>query len=78
MTCFIDILATPVLGYSPRDIEGEHEDILVFCSKQELLDRGKPGITKLAGKKYGKNRSFFSKYSGVLSTKSGLLQAELA
>ncbi|UOM51389.1 hypothetical protein MUG09_01210 [Sphaerochaeta associata] len=60
MTCFIDILATPVLGYSPRDIEGEHEDILVLCSKQELLDRGKPGITKLAGKKYGKNRSFFT------------------
>ena len=68
MTCFIDILATPVLGYSPRDIEGEHEDILVFCSKQELLDRGKPGITKLAGKKYGKNRSFFTANAQVLGS----------
>ncbi len=68
MTCFIDILATPILGYSPRDIEGEHEDILVFCSKQELLERRKPSVIKLAGKKFGKNRSFFTANAQVFGS----------
>lgn len=68
MACFIDILVTPILGYSPRETEGKHEDILEFCSEQELLKRKKPRLTKLSGKKFGKSRGFFRANAQVLGS----------
>ena len=40
MTCFIDILATPVLGYSPRDIEGGMKIFLCFAVNRNYLIGG--------------------------------------
>jgi len=68
MTLFIDMLAEPILGYSARQIETEPGDILEFCSRQELMDRGKPKGVKFAGKKYGKGRAYFTANAQVLGS----------
>jgi len=68
MTLFIDRLVEPILGYSARQIEVEPEDILEFCSRQELMDRGKTKVVKFAGKKFGKGRAYFTANAQALGS----------
>lgn len=68
MTLFIDRLVEPILGYSARQIEAESGDILEFCSRQELMDRGKTKVVKFAGKKYGKGRVYLTANAQALGS----------
>lgn len=66
MAVVVDKLIEPRLGYSLLDLHSPELECVRHVDETSLAEGGKRGPTLLAGVKYGKNTSFFTRKAQVL------------